>query len=277
MKPAAFDYVRAEAVEEALAALAEADGEGRVLAGGQSLGPMLNLRLARPTVLVDITRLDDLKRLEATDDGLMLAAAVTQAELAAAPDLAARQPLLAEALPWIGHVQTRARGTVCGSLAHADPAAELPLIFCVQGGMAVARSVRGQRGVKAADFFQGMFETALEADELLYAVRFDPLPAGAGVAFTETAERHGDFAVVAIAAIADADGVTVGVGGVDDCPRIERWDGLGPEDVKDAVADWAAHMEPRSDPKADADYRRHLARALGARTVTRALERRDAV
>ncbi len=200
MKPAAFDYVRAESVAEALAALAEAGDDGRVLAGGQSLGPMLNLRLARPEVVVDIGQTPGLGRIEWDGGAVMLTAGVTQARLLADPRLAARQPLLAEAMPWIGHVQTRARGTVCGSLAHADPAAELPLLFRTIGGAAVARSAAGQRMISAEDFFEGVFETALAPDELLYAVRFDAPPAGAGVAFREGAERHGDFAIVAAAA-----------------------------------------------------------------------------
>ena len=277
MKPPAFDYVRAESVDEALAALAEGDGEARPIAGGQSLGPMLNLRLAMPETLVDIGRLDALRQVEWSDEGLKIGAGVTQARVLADPELAARQPLLAEAMPWIGHVQTRARGTVCGSLAHADPAAELPLLFAVIGGVAVARSTSGAREIPAAEFFDGMFETALAPEELLTEVRFDAPPPRAGVAFREVAERHGDFAIVAAAAVADAAGVTFGLGGVAEAPVVRRWDGLDLAGVAQAVDALAEEIDPASDPKADARYRRRLARTVGRETVELALERRHAV
>lgn len=273
MKPAPFDYVRAESLDEALAALADADGEGRVLAGGQSLGPMLNLRLALPEVLVDIARLDSLRRLEWDGDAVAIGAAVPQARLLADAGLSARQPLLAEAMPWIGHVQTRARGTVCGSLAHADPAAELPLLFAVMGGGAVVRSAAGAREVPAADFAVGMFETALAPDELLAEVRFDAPPPGAGVAFREVAERHGDFAIVAAAAVADPTGVVFGVGGVAETPIVRRWNGLDAAGAADAVNGLERELDPPSDPRADAAYRRRLVRTVGRAVVETALER----
>lgn len=277
MKPAAFDYVRAESVEEALDALAEAGEDGRVIAGGQSLGPMLNLRLATPGVLIDVSRTPGLDRIEWSDDGLMLAAGATQARCLAEAELKRRQPLLAEAMPWIGHVQTRARGTVCGSLAHADPAAELPLLLAVMGGVVIAQSKRGQRGVKPDAFFAGMFETALAPDELLLAVRFDAPPPGAGTAFLEIAERHGDFALVAVAALADGAGVTLGVGGVEDKPVVKRWDGLDMAGAADAIAAFAETLDARDDPRADGGYRKRLVRKLGARAIDAAMERRHAV
>ncbi len=277
MKPAAFDYVRAESVGEALAALADAGGEARVLAGGQSLGPMLNLRLAQPEVLVDIGFVPDFARIDWDGAGVMVTAGVTQAALLAHGRLAAKQPLLAEAMPWIGHVQTRARGTVCGSLAHADPAAELPMLFCILNGTATIRSVNGQRDVPAADFFAGMFETALAPDEMLCAARFAAPPSGAGFAFREVAERHGDFAILAAAAIADRDGVTLGLGGVADTPVIARWAGLDVKGAPDAAAELAARLDPQGDPRADAAYRRRLIRTVGLETILTALERRHAV
>ncbi|MGZ0186885.1 MAG: FAD binding domain-containing protein [Alphaproteobacteria bacterium] len=277
MKPAAFDYVRAESLEEALSVLAEVGPDARILAGGQSLGPMLNLRLAQPEVVIDIARTPGLKRLEWADDGLMLTAATTQASLLADAALGQNQPLLAEAMPWIGHVPTRARGTVCGSLAHADPAAELPLLFATIGGTAIACSASGQRGIESADFFQGMFDTAIQDDEMLLAVRFEAPKAGSGSAFAEVAERHGDFAILAAASVADADGVTLGLGGIGDTPLVYRWDGLEAPEVEAAVNALADTLEPRGDPRADGEYRRRLVRTVGQQTVFRAMERRHAV
>ena len=277
MKPAQFDFVAAETLDEALSVLGEVGEDARPIAGGQSLGPMLNLRLAQPEVLIDITRAEGLGEIEWSEAGLTVGARASQAALLADPNLATRQPLLALAMPWIGHVQTRARGTVCGSLANADPAAELPLLMAMCGGVAVAKSADGAREIPADDFFLGMFETALEPEELLTSVRFPDLRAGAGVAFRETAERHGDFAIVAVAAIADSGGVTFGLGGAEDRPVIRRWDGLDATNAADAVEALAAEIEPQSDPKADAAYRRRLARLLGRQAVDQALERRHAV
>ena len=223
MKPAPFDYLRADDEEEALEALAEAGDDARLLAGGQTLMPMLNMRLVEPAVLIDISRLPG--RGEISDDGAVIevGAAATQADLEAWPPLARRAPLLAKALPLLGHVQTRSRGTVCGSIAFADPSAELPLCLAVLGGEAVLRSRTGTRTLPAAEFQTGMLSTACRADEMVTAVRFPTAEPGAGYAFTEFARRHGDFAIVAIAAIARANGVRVGVGGVAEQPVVQDW------------------------------------------------------
>jgi 2-furoyl-CoA dehydrogenase FAD binding subunit len=277
MKPAAFSYIRAESLGEALDALAQYGEDARIIAGGQSLGPMLNMRLAAPEVLIDIMGLKDLDRIEFTDDGAMAAACVTQARFMGRLELPRAQPLLREAMPWIGHVQTRSRGTICGSLANADPAAELPLLLTTIGGVVIAQSKRGQRGIPAAEFFNGMFETALAPDEILLAVKFDAPKPGSGVAFMEMAERHGDFAIVAVAAVADQDGVTLGLGGIGAKPVVKRFDGLAERDVKAVLVGLATSLDPQSDPKADAAYRRRLARELGLQTVLKAMERRYAV
>ena len=202
MKPAPFDYLRADDEEEALEALAEAGDDARLLAGGQTLMPMLNMRLVEPAVLIDISRLPG--RAEISDDGAVIevGAAATQADLEAWPPLARRSPLLAAALPLLGHVQTRSRGTVCGSIAFADPSAELPLCLAVLGGEAVLRSRAGTRTLPAAEFQTGMLSTACRWDEMVTAVCFPTAEPGAGYAFTEFARRHGDFAIVAVAAIA---------------------------------------------------------------------------
>ena len=277
MKPAQFTYVRAESLAEALDALNEFGEDARIIAGGQSLGPMLNMRLAAPEVLIDIMGLQDLDRIEFSDDGAMAAACVTQARFMSRLELRRAQPLLHEAMPWIGHVQTRSRGTVCGSLANADPAAELPLLLATLGGAVIAQSKGGQRAIPAADFFEGMFETALKPDEMLLAVKFQAPAPGAGAAFIEVAERHGDFAIVAAAAAADGDGVTLGLGGIDAKPVVTRFDGLTAASARGALTDLAESLDPQSDPKADAAYRRRLARELGLKAVQTAMERRHAV
>jgi 2-furoyl-CoA dehydrogenase FAD binding subunit len=172
MKPAAFDYVRAEHLDEALDVLANEGGDARIIAGGQSLMPMLNMRLAKPKTLIDIMRVSELSRIECKASTVTIGAAVCQASLLDWPELGDTLPLAALALPWTGHVQTRSRGTVCGSIAHADPSAELPLVLCALDGDVHLRSARRRRRVAAKDFFAGMMATTREDDELIEAVSF---------------------------------------------------------------------------------------------------------
>ena len=202
MKPRPFDYVQPETAEEAVALLADYGDEARILAGGQSLVPMLNLRLIEPAVLIDISSLAAFGAIHDHGDNIEIGAAVTQNTLLAWPELKLKVPLLAAALPFVGHFQTRNKGTVCGSIAHADPSAELPLALAVLGGAVVLRSKRGERVLAAEAFQQDMLTTAREPDELVAAVRF-PAIEGKGAAFNEVARRHGDFAMVAVAAVAD--------------------------------------------------------------------------
>ena len=247
MKPAPFDYLRPASLGEALEALAS-DG-AMALAGGQSLVAMLNMRLARPDLLVDIAHLPELR-----GRGLRVGAAVRQAELAGL------HPLIDLALPHVGHYQTRSRGTFCGSVAHADPAAELPLCLVALGGRVHLASARGERCVEAADFFEGPLMTAREEDELIAAVELPPPDPRAGYAFREVALRHGDFALAAFAAVADGDGVRLAVGGVADTPVV--LDGLAI--VPDAI-------DARDDFHADAAYRRRLVERVGRAAVEEAL------
>ncbi|MGB7034074.1 MAG: FAD binding domain-containing protein, partial [Xanthobacteraceae bacterium] len=186
MKPRPFDYVRPETVEEAVALLAEYGDDARVLAGGQSLVPMLNLRLIEPAVLIDISRIAEFDRIDDRGDFIEIGAAVTQNRLMAWQGLRQKLALLAAALPFVGHFQTRNKGTVCGSVAHADPSAELPLSLAVLGGAVVLRGQRGERVVAAEAFFQDMLTTARAPDELVAAVRF-PAIEGKGAAFNEVA------------------------------------------------------------------------------------------
>ena len=247
MKPAPFDYLRPLSLGEALEALA-AEG-AMALAGGQSLIPMLNMRLARPDLLVDIAHLPELR-----GRGLRVGAAVRQAELAGL------HPLIDRALPHVGHYQTRSRGTFCGSVAHGDPAAELPLCLVALGGQVNLASQRGERAVEAAAFFEGPLMTAREEDELIGAVELPPPDPRAGYAFREVALRHGDFALAAFAAVADDDGVRLAVGGVADTPVVLDGLAIDPE-----------AMDARDDFHADAAYRRRLVERVGRATVEEAL------
>jgi len=260
MKPRPFDYARPSSVEEALALLAEHGEEARVLAGGQTLIAMLNLRVVEPAVLIDITRIAELDGIREVDGKVEVGAAVTQGRLLAWPALAHKLPLVAAALPFVGHFQTRNKGTVCGSIAHADPASEIPLALAVLEGEVVLRSRRGTRVLAAKDFQQGMLTTAREADELITAVRF-PVAQG-GVAFREIARRHGDFAIVAVAALADgADGIRLGVAGMAERPAVRRVPSEG-AGLQDAIERLAWELEGYEDIHASARMRRDLPRRL---------------
>jgi 2-furoyl-CoA dehydrogenase FAD binding subunit len=270
MKPARFDYVRAESLDEAHSVLAEAGGDARVLAGGQTLLPMLSMRLARPKIVVDIMRISGIAAIAATKDAIRVGAGVRQAALLAWPELATRQPLLTAALPWVGHAQTRSRGTVCGSVAHADPSAEIPLALVALGGAIELSSRHRRRRVPAEAFFTGMMATAREDDELIEAVHIPTRRPGQGMAFREFGRRHGDFAIVACAAVADGKAARLAVGGVADRPvarDLGEVDGAALDDVLDLFA-W--DLEARDDLHATASYRRALVRRLGRTVVEEA-------
>jgi 2-furoyl-CoA dehydrogenase FAD binding subunit len=266
MKPTPFDYVRAESLAEAHDVLAAEGGDAAVLAGGQSLVPLLSMRMARPKVLVDIMHVSGLSAICVEDNAVRVSACVRQAELLEWPELAKQQPLLAQALPWVGHWQTRARGTVCGSIALADPSAELPLCLLALGGEVTLSSKEGRRSLKADDFFTGLMSTARRDDELIEAVSFPCRRPGEGFAFREFARRHGDFAIVACAAIVAPEGVRLAVGGVADRPMVRDFD--DPSD--DALAAFAAELDARDDLHATAEYRRNLVRRLGRITIDEA-------
>ena len=270
MKPAPFDYVRAATLAEAHAVLAAEGADARVIAGGQTLVPMLSMRLARPKVLVDIMRLGELGRTNATDCDIRVGAAVRQAELLAWPQLAARQPMLAAALPWVGHAQTRNRGTVCGSIAHADPSAELPLVLVALEGSVTLSTRWRRRSVAAAQFFQGLMSTARRDDELIAAVSFPTARPGHGYAFCEFGRRHGDFAIVACAAVVTRSSTRLAVGGVADRPLARDWVGLSDDNLDDALNEFAYDLDARGDMHATARFRRDLVRRLGRETIREA-------
>ena len=270
MKPGAFDYLRAETAEEAVAGLAGAGEDARVLAGGQSLMPMLNFRLAEPEILVDISGIEALSYIRSNGGEVEIGAAARQCELERWPDLAARLPLVYTALPHVGHYQTRSRGTVCGSLAHADPSSELPLCLATLGGEVVLRSTAGERVLAAADFQIGMLTTARRAEEMIVAARYPAARPGDGHAFLEMAQRRGDFAIVALAAVASAERIRLGVGGVADRPAVKDWPMLEGADLDDALNAFAWELGGYDDLHASAKYRRELVRRLGRRAIEEA-------
>jgi len=270
MKPARFDYIRAGTLAEVHAALANGGDDARIIAGGQSLVPMLSMRVARPTLLIDIMHLPELAKIEVKDDAVRVGAGVRQAALLDWPELIARQPLFSAALLWVGHAQTRSRGTVCGSIAHADPSAELPLALLALKGAVELSSHRNRRRVAAEDFFTGVMSTTRGDDELIEAVEIPCRTAGHGYAFKEFARRHGDFAIVACAAIARKDGVRLAIGGVADCPAARDFPDTDSSALDDALDRFASDLEARDDLHATADYRRALVRRLGRSTIEEA-------
>ena len=270
MKPKPFDYARPDTVEEAVAILAEHGDDARVLAGGQTLLAMLNLRVVEPAVLVDITRIPELGVIREVDGKIEVGAAVTQNRLLAWPAVAQKLPLLAAALPFVGHFQTRNKGTVCGSVAHADPTSEIPLSLAVLEGEVVLRSREGTRVLAASEFQQGMLATARAGDELITAVRF-PVVTG-GVAFRETARRHGDFAIVGVAAVAESrNSIRLGVAGMADRPAVRRIAADGASGIKDAIERLAWELEGYEDIHASARMRRDLLRRIAPVVVEEAI------
>lgn len=272
MKPAPFDYVMAGSLQEALDVLS-AEGDGaRVISGGQSLMAILNMRLARPEVLVDISRIPGLNEIRRDGAYVEIGAGVTQAALLRWPNLSRDLPLLAKALPHVGHIQTRNRGTVCGSLCHADPSSEIPLSLATLEGEMVLQSKSGRRVVKARDFQVGMLTTSKRSDEVAVAARFPVVKPDTGYAFTEFNRRHGDFAIVAIAALADRDKIRIGVGGVADAPAIREFPVAHQSRLDEILNEFAWECGGYDDIHATARHRRELVRRLGRATIEEALK-----
>jgi CO/xanthine dehydrogenase FAD-binding subunit len=287
LKSAAFEYSRATSTVEACELLRRHGDEAKILAGGQSLVPMMAMRLVRPAWLIDINEIHELKFVKIEKDVVRTGACARQCIVERDDAIAARVPLLRQALSWVGHVQTRNRGTIGGSLAHADPCAELPLVAQVLGARMLLRSGSGTRTLEAEKFFSGPMATSARSDECLEEIHW---PAWSwrhtGSAFTEISVRHGDFAMVAAAAqiAIDGDGRCVraafGLGGVGGTPLAfpkiaARLVGTRLDDavVKDAAQAAATETDPGSDLHASAEYRRHLAGVLAARVLREAHER----
>jgi len=270
MKPKSFDYLKAGSTAEAVSALADGGDDARIIAGGMSLVPMLNFRLVEPAILVDISKIADNNYIREDGGMVEVGCATRQTQLENWDGLADKLPLLASAIPFIGHYQTRGRGTVCGSLSHADPSSELPLSLATLGGEVVLTSKSGERRLSADDFQTGMLSTAKRADEIVTAARFPVREAGAGYAFTEMAQRRGDFAIVALAAVATGSKMKLGIGGVADRPTVREWDILEGDALDDALNEFAWDLGGYDDIHATARYRRELVRRLGKRVLEEA-------
>ena len=269
MKPRPFDYIRPDTVDEALSILAEHGEDARILAGGQTLIAMLNLRVVEAPVLIDITRIRELDAIREVDGTVEIGATVTQNRLLQWPSLVEKLPLLHAVLPFVGHFQTRNKGTVCGSIAHADPASEIPLALALLGGQVMLRSQKGARTLSANEFQQGMLLTARAPDELITAVRFPIV--NARVAFREVARRHGDFAIVAIAAAAEnRESMRIGIAGMADRPAVRSLQVDGAASLQHAIERLAWELEGYDDIHASARMRRDLLRGLGPIVVEEA-------
>lgn len=274
MKPAKFDYACPDTLEEALDLLAEEGPAARVMAGGQSLAAMLNMRLVEPRIVLDISQLTELTYIEANDLYVEIGAGITQKALLAWPALGNQLPLLAQMLPHVGHTQTRARGTVCGSLAHADPSSELPLALALLNGEVIVQSRTGTRVLSASAFHTGLMSTAIEPFELIRAVRFPVLGDSAVTAFMEVSQRHGDFALAAVGVTADSHRLRVGVAGVEERPAVMDLLWRNTASLKAEIQAKVSAMIGSDDIHASADYRRALVPDLAMRLIE---EARDAL
>ncbi len=270
MKPKPFTYLKPASVDEAVQALARLRDDARVLAGGQSLVPMMNFRLVEMQALVDISNLPALAYIREANGEIEIGASTTQAQFMAWPKLAELAPLLNAAMPHVGHYQTRSRGTVCGSIAHSDPSSELPLCLATLGGSVVLKSARGTRVLPAREFQTGMLATARLSDEMIIAARFPVRKPGTGYAFTELAQRHGDFAICAVAASVSGQAIRLGVGGVAEKPTVREWPQLADGEIDDALNDFAWELGATDDHHATASYRRGLVRRLGRQVIEEA-------
>jgi carbon-monoxide dehydrogenase medium subunit len=287
VKPAPFEYHEPDTIEEAIALLEANPFEAKALAGGQSLVPAMNFRLAMPATLVDLNRLPGLDAIAVASDGMLRIGAMTrQRAVERSPIVAERAPLLRDAMPHIAHPQIRNRGTVGGSLAHADPSAELPALMVALEARIGCRGSRGTRWVPAGEFFIGLFATALEPGELLVDIAIPPVAPGTGWAFEEVARRHGDFALAGAAAV-----VAIDEGGVCRSARVVLFGvGEGPvvaaqataglpgrrldePAILDAGGRVTGDIDPPSDIHASSGYRRQLCRVLVQRTLARAAAR----
>ena len=279
MKPAQFEYHRPREIPEALALLTEIGDDGKILAGGQSLMPMMNFRLAQPAHLIDINFIDGLDYIRSEKGALKIGCLARQARALSDALIRQRSPLVAAGLAHVGYEQTRNRGTICGSLAHADPAAELPAVLLALDGSVVVASARGKREVAARDFFQSYLSTVLGADEIVLEASIPEQPAYSGSSFIEFARRFGDFAIVGVAVsltlandqIADA---RIALTGVSDKPWRERrveeiliGKKPAPDLFNQAAQEIAARIDPNSDIHASGAYRKSLANILTRRAL----------
>jgi aerobic carbon-monoxide dehydrogenase medium subunit len=285
MKPPPFDYHAPASAAEALELLSRYGADARLLAGGQSLVPLLNFRLSAPAVIVDLNRAADLAYIREENGHVRLGAMTRQRAIEFSPLVKSRLPLLAEATRWVGHLPTRTRGTIGGSLAHSDPAAEYPAVATALDAELVIRARTGERVVRAAEFFVGLMTTAVQPGEMLVEVRLPALALSSGWAFEEFSRRHGDFAIVGIAAMVTSEGDRCRSARLAACgaapaamrlrgaEEILEQGGLGDRYIDDAAARAAELVDPSADLHASVEYRRHLTRVLTRRALKRAIER----
>ena len=284
MKPAAFDYIAPNSLEAAVEAIAAANGDGKILAGGQSLMPLLNFRMARPSVIVDLMHIPDMSLIERRGDTVAIGALTRHADLEFSDLIAQKLPVMAAAMPHVAHLAIRNRGTIGGSLSHADPAAELPMLAVFYGATIKVQGTSGRRDIPAEDFFVSALTNCLDPDEIVFEIDFPVLASHAGWAFEEVARRFGDFALASIAVsleildnrIVDA---RVAVMGVADTPRRlrEAEDALRGEGEPRTAAKFGkivrAGVSPESDIHVSAEYRKNLIGALAERAFTTAWTR----
>ncbi|MBV9821236.1 MAG: FAD binding domain-containing protein [Actinobacteria bacterium] len=284
MKPPAFSYRRPESLDEALSVLAEAGPDAKVLAGGQSLLPLLSMRLVAPSLLVDVNRIPELDHVRSDADGVRIGALARHSAVLRDAGARDRQPLLAEAVAAVAHPTIRNRGTSVGSLVHADPAAELPAVLCLLGGSVTVASARGRRIVPADDFFLGPLESAVRPGELAVEASFPALGARSGTAFLEVSRRHGDYAVCGVAVLVSLDAdlrvasARAGYLSVAPTPLVLDLTGVvgglrRNADFADAVAFVRDAVDPEPDIHASAGYRRQLAGVLTGRALRIAARR----
>lgn len=283
MKPAPFEYVRPATVEDAIAALSAGGYSAKPLAGGQSLIPAMNFRLAQPALLVDLGGLDELRGIRVHEDGsLRIGAMTSHSDVERSELVAVHSPLLAEVMPWIAHPQIRNRGTLGGSLAHADPAAELPSVMQSLSAVLHVQGRDGERTIPVDEFYFGLFTTALEPDELLTAIEIPRLPTGSRSAFEEVSRRHGDFALAGVAVVVEPGEedtivrarislLSVGDGPVLAERAMASLEGraLTPDVIREAARVTAEDLDPPDDIHASPKFRRHLAEVLTARALKR--------
>jgi carbon-monoxide dehydrogenase medium subunit len=287
MKPAAFEYLSPTTLERVLVSKAEHGDEAKPLAGGQSLIPAMNFRVSQPSILIDLNKLDDMRYIRSENGELRIGAMTTQAEVARSPLVADNQPLIYETMPNIAHPQIRNRGTFGGSLAHADPASELPVVATALNARFKVQSKRGERWIPADEFFITMFTTAIEPDEVLTEIAFPAFPQNTGWAFLEVARRSGDYAMAGVAAVVTLDAestcqyarlvyLNVGDKAMDAQQAAASLIGEKPtEQVFRAAAQTASEEEidPFGSVHATPEYQRHLARVLTLRALRTSFER----
>lgn len=288
MKASAFSYARATSIENALELLVANGDKAKVLSGGQSLMPAMNLRLISPELVVDLGEIAELRGISAVDDVVRIGALTRHVDLANSAEIATHAPLLTEAIAHVAHPAIRNRGTIGGSLAHADPASELPACMVALNATIIVRGQAGERRIAAIDFFKGIYETALSAQELLVAVELPNAPANANHFFLEFARRHGDYAIAGLAAQAILRGDVLGdlrlaFFAVGDRPVLARAAAklinvvVTSAELSEAWEALDEELDPQDDQQASASMRRHLAKVLMTRCMSALLARPDLV